>query len=395
MAHIEAVEVEPSLLVWARETAGLSIEEAAEKLDIASEKLIQCETGVARLSFNQLRKMAGVYKRSLGIFFLPNPPETPSPITDFRGLSNKNENSYSSELRFQIRHARYRRKLALELYNELEYEPQKFELTAHLDESPEIVGRRVREWLGVTLEEQKSWKGEYDSLNNWLLVLESKFVLAFQTKEVDRDEMLGACIFFDTLPIIIVNGKYHPNSKVFTLMHELAHLCLGASGVSAQSTIDSIETEGRHSTIEKFCNYVAGEVLLPSAFLKTYIEEKSYKSIDMSSLISIAGSFGVSREVALRKLAHINAVTYSIFQNLLGEVRKSYPNNSTKTVNKNARPDYHRLVIRDNGVLFTRLVCEAYENSRISASEFSDYLDVNMKHADKIIETIGKRNFRG
>lgn len=391
MTQIDAVEINPSLLVWARETAGLTIEDAAKKIGVSIEKLAGSELGNTQLSFNQLRKAATVYKRSLGLFFLPEPPETPNLITDFRGQRNVSEVSYSSELRFQIRHSRYRRKLALEMYEELGYELKSFDLKANLDESPEAVGQRIRDWLGVTIEEQRSWKGEYDSLNGWLLILESKSVLVFQTKDVDREEMLGACMYYQHLPIILLNGKFHPNSKVFTLMHELAHLCLGASGVSAQNSLDSAELEGQYANIERFCNFVAGEVLLPKSFLLEFVKSRGYRNIDDDALLEISRTFGVSREVALRRLSHTNMISYGIFQDFLLKIRDSYKSFFKGNENKNARPDFHRIVIRDNGFLFTRLVCDAYESSKIGAGEFSSYLDVSNKHTDKIIDAINKR----
>ena len=61
--------VNPAIMVWARETAGLTLEEAAKKLDFrnssrssAVEKLARIEQGQKAPSRPQLVKMAGQYR---------------------------------------------------------------------------------------------------------------------------------------------------------------------------------------------------------------------------------------------------------------------------------------------------------------------------------------------
>lgn len=73
--RIEAF-VKPELLVWARESAGYGLTDAARKIGVAPEKLGSWEKGTARLSIHQLQKAASVYKRPLAVFYLAEPPRT-------------------------------------------------------------------------------------------------------------------------------------------------------------------------------------------------------------------------------------------------------------------------------------------------------------------------------
>ena len=87
--------VEPDVLRWARETAGLSPEEAAHSLQVKDKRIQAWESGQKRPSMPQLRKMATVYKRLLSDFYLPSPPpENPLPH-DFRRLPSEGVFSYS------------------------------------------------------------------------------------------------------------------------------------------------------------------------------------------------------------------------------------------------------------------------------------------------------------
>ena len=65
--RIEAL-ANPKLLVWARKTSGLTLEAAADKMNITDDKLLKCEAGEIHLSLAELRKAAKVYKRPLAIF---------------------------------------------------------------------------------------------------------------------------------------------------------------------------------------------------------------------------------------------------------------------------------------------------------------------------------------
>jgi transcriptional regulator with XRE-family HTH domain len=73
--------VKPALLTWAREATSLSTEEAARKLGVKPERLVEWEAGTGRPTVAQLRKAAGLYRRPLAAFFLVEPPARPVPCT--------------------------------------------------------------------------------------------------------------------------------------------------------------------------------------------------------------------------------------------------------------------------------------------------------------------------
>jgi transcriptional regulator with XRE-family HTH domain len=77
----QVAQINPRILSWARETAGLSPEEAAEKLGLtstakatAAEKLRQLEGGLRPISQGMLQKASTTYRRPLVTFYLPQPP---------------------------------------------------------------------------------------------------------------------------------------------------------------------------------------------------------------------------------------------------------------------------------------------------------------------------------
>ena len=116
-ASVKAL-VKHELLVWARTSAHLTVEDAARKAQVKEEQLAAWELGEGQPSIPQLRKLGRVYKRPLAVFYLPEPPKTFDALRDFRRLPAEMAGKQSPELAFEIRRARARREIALDLYQE-------------------------------------------------------------------------------------------------------------------------------------------------------------------------------------------------------------------------------------------------------------------------------------
>lgn len=153
--------VKPALLRWTRETAGLAPDQAAKKIGVKPERLAEWEKGRLRPTVAQLRKAAHVYRRPLAVFFLATPPAQPAALHDFRRLPGGAPLRLSSELLFEMRRARRRRAVALDLLPELDRPIPEFPLRAALDHDAEDVATQARAWLHVGLEEQARWTNEY------------------------------------------------------------------------------------------------------------------------------------------------------------------------------------------------------------------------------------------
>ncbi|MHB2009574.1 MAG: helix-turn-helix domain-containing protein, partial [Acidobacteriaceae bacterium] len=84
-------QVNPSVLVWARESAGLDLKDAAHKIGLApsgdgssESKLLELERGDKLPSRAQLSKIAKTYRRPLLTFYMAAPPTKGDRGNDFR-----------------------------------------------------------------------------------------------------------------------------------------------------------------------------------------------------------------------------------------------------------------------------------------------------------------------
>ena len=83
--------VNHEILRWARETAGLTLEEATKKLDLneargvsAVDRLVALETGETEPTRPMIVKMAKQYRRPLLVFYMSAPPKKGNRGQDFR-----------------------------------------------------------------------------------------------------------------------------------------------------------------------------------------------------------------------------------------------------------------------------------------------------------------------
>jgi transcriptional regulator with XRE-family HTH domain len=62
------------LLSWARHDARLTLEDVAEQIAVPPATIADWETGKVSPTMRDLKRLARVYGRTTGIFFLPQPP---------------------------------------------------------------------------------------------------------------------------------------------------------------------------------------------------------------------------------------------------------------------------------------------------------------------------------
>ena len=83
------VSVEPAVLIWARESIGMSIDAVVKKIKgvtINTIKNWERKDSAVKPTFAQIEKLSKIYKRPLSAFLLPAPPEEPPFPKDFRTL---------------------------------------------------------------------------------------------------------------------------------------------------------------------------------------------------------------------------------------------------------------------------------------------------------------------
>ncbi len=369
--------VNPDLLVWARESINMDPEEAADRIGVKVERLLQWESGERRPTVNQARKMSEVYLRPLAAFYLPNRPgdlgfHVPH---DFRRLPQDAPRALSPELVAELRRVEYQRQAALDLVVPPPAGPAEFIGTVRVGEPIPAVAERVCRILDMPMSAREGWRSEYDAFNGWRSAIEDQGVLVMHLSGVEVAEVRGVALAERAFPVIAVNGKDSPTGRVFTLLHEFVHLLLGASAISNLRI--SRHPRSPEQKTEQFSNVVAGEVLAPRRdLLEHELVRDVSGAVDWSeeSLRRLAQHFHVSREVIVRRLLILGRTSEAFYR----RQRQKYAG-ERRSAERGFLP-MPRRIVRTTGAPFARLVIDAYHREAISSSDLAELLGARLKH---------------
>ena len=378
--------VKPDLIRWVRKDAGLSVADAAKKAGTSEAIVRQWEEGTLQPTIRQLRLLANAAKRPIAIFYLAEPPWKFTALRDFRRLPGAPLADQSSALRLAVRLACERRQVALGLAADLDDMPPPLPMRASLGEPIGEVARRIRDLLGVSIEDQRKWSGEYDALNNWRRAIQDLGILVFQARGVEVDEMRGFSVAEEPMPVIVLNTKDAPNGRVFTLFHEFCHLLLRKGGICDLRDRRSHRPED--STIEVFCNAVAAETLIPRReLIRSPLVRDHPRGVDWqeSELRTLAGAFSVSWEVVLRRLLDTGQISPNAYRDCREAMLAGY--RATRSAPTGfVTPDV--AAVTSLGQEFVKLVLVSYYQDRITSRDVSEYLGVRLKHMTRIEERV-------
>jgi Zn-dependent peptidase ImmA (M78 family)/DNA-binding XRE family transcriptional regulator len=373
----------PALLTWARESASLTQDAVAKKLDVKIDRIRAWEAGQERPSVTQLRNFAAATKRPLAVFYLSEPPHTFDALHDFRATTNDGPPPMTPELAFEIRKAYDRREWALELIGYLQITPPSFDVRVRLSDDPEIAASNIRAALGVRTEMQNQWRVDNEAFREWRTLLERIGILTFQATGLEVEEARGFSVSLKPLPAVVVNIKDAYRGRIFTLLHETTHIALNESGIC---DLDDNQRRNASAQIEAYCNRVAGAILFPRNDLLATNELRGHHSTDMTwsdaEIQSLSRKFGGSREALLVRLLTLGRTNEKFYYKKRDDYRIEYAKWRDQPKEGFAPP--HVVSLSSAGPLFTTLVIENFNREHITASDVSDYLRVRVKHLPEI-----------
>jgi Zn-dependent peptidase ImmA (M78 family) len=186
---------------------------------------------------------------------------------------------------------------------------------------PKQIASDITKTLGPEFSERKTPKRQDQFLNYLtekaedagILVMRSGIVGNNTHRSLEVYEFRGFAICDDIAPVIFINGNDAKAAQTFTLIHELAHLWIGQSGISDISLENQINNKKQNT--EKLCNTVAAEVLVPE---NKFSEKWKVTDSLEDNAFRLAEYFRVSNVVIARRafdLGLIERSEYSKYYN--------------------------------------------------------------------------------
>lgn len=312
MAHAHAL-INPAMLRWARSRVGLDVNEAAIAAGVKPEQYLRWEEGDAQPTFRQAQHLAGTLHAPFGYLFLPEAPAEHPTLPDLRTVGGVPTKRPSVNLMETVQHAMQRQAWFAEYLQEQGAEPLPFVGRFKTNSSVTRIAQDIRNVLGVDVEQgQRNWETYYRELIEaaervGVLVMRSGIVGNNTHRKLDVGEFRGFAISHPLAPVVFINSSDTPSARLFTLLHELAHIWLGSSGISNAAP-------GNTRREEVVSNGVAGEFLAPSVIFGELWAASSHDMV--TRVAELAQRFHVSRFVVIRRALDMGLVdqeTYSYF----------------------------------------------------------------------------------
>ena len=310
MNGMDRVDVQPELLRWARQRAGLGLDALAGRFA----KLPAWERGEIRPTLKQLERFAKATFTPVGYLFFHEPPVERVPIPDFRTVADTRLDRPSANLLDIVYLCQQRQDWYREFMRSTGGEPVNFVGSARPEHDISEVAARIRRCLRFDVAERRRIPTWTDALRRFIrqadalgvLLMVSGVVGSNTQRSLDPREFRGFALADPIAPLIFINGKDTKAAQMFTLAHELAHLWLGSSGVS---DAEAVEIGGEET--ERWCNRVAAELLVPLHLLQA---EYASGSPLRDELERLARCFKVSTLVILRRIHDAGLLTRQAFR---------------------------------------------------------------------------------
>ncbi len=358
-------EINVEIMQQCREQSGLALSDVKKKVS----KISEIEQGTHMPTFKQLDSLSQLYSVPRWVFISDQLPEKyrfDKAVPAFRQFVAKNADIFCNP---KVRNVTARverfRNLILEMLDDMGESIASFN-PPNLDEgvSPDSAAVLIRSWLGIG--------EERFNFSEWKKLLEDRGVFVFLTSKykgwsyIDKVNVRGLSIYHTTLPIIIINDSDAKKAQSFTLFHELGHL------LRKESAIDGW-TNHSHQ-VEKWCDQVAGNVLMPESPFKSAVGELE----GLDTVKNLAKTFKVSSYACLVRLRQLRLITQATYADYAGQLKDEYTKLQKKLKESKGGPARNRPmeVLNQYGHIYVNVLFQAYNNQEIGLHKLSKFFDL-------------------
>ncbi|WP_093805926.1 ImmA/IrrE family metallo-endopeptidase [Stappia sp. ES.058] len=335
----------------------MSLGELSKRLGIDIAVLRNEVEGKSEPKFGLIGKIAHELSLPKYAFFMSRPPHLNETLPDFR--SNQPESNLKSRQTVEaIQFAQGIQQTAIALADETVSDLPHFSKTTV--QAIDDYAESVRKYFGITVEDQRDASDAKQFYNICRRKIEEKGIYILHASFPSEDGS-GFCLAHEKHPIIVVNTKDQTRARrLFTLIHELAHVLMGKSGISDPFIAKN--------SIEKRCNRFAGAFLAPKAFIASLLKNiNPPRKPDVDDVASISRRLKLSQEASVLRLEQVGVFDKGSHLSWLATVksRGGNPDYSEKGGGSGGPPPQEKTKLAKYGFRFAEVFSPLLANGRI------------------------------
>jgi Zn-dependent peptidase ImmA (M78 family) len=392
--------INPTVLRWARERLNLTPRQVAEESKklakhhfaaLSEQELLAWERGTAEPELAHLETLSEIYACPVGWFFLEAPPDEKLPVS-FRGLAKPREKLGSLSQRTLRRF--------MELAQWTVETLRSSELPWRVAIGPEQVAPNVadadrlaaefRERLGWTAHVRQQFAGNpREAFKWWRRAIESLGVFCFEMP-LDPNETRGAALWLEGYPFILVNHRdaEAAQGRIFTLLHELAHLVSASEGV-----VCDFHGARREHNPEPFANRFAARILVtPEELLKRLHEvgEIRHRTDWPDAMLDkLRKPFSASRDVVAILLQELKLAPPDFYERKRQQWEQQWQSRTPRG-RGSGRPSLNEQKLQELGFSLARVLARSVETPSFSWLDTASVLGMKVEKTEAFLKWVAK-----
>ncbi len=385
-------KINPEILKWARKTAKISLEKSASAISktCKTDRIKEWESPDCKdfPTVRQVEKLARLYRRPVDVLYLPYIPKDFPPLKDFR---KSGDAGLSTALIFMMRELQEKQEWLSSFLSKKKEKKLDFVGKFNIKSSTDVVAKDIRKTLNIG-----AIPSTQKPLKYWIEKAEGKRIFIslssnYHTRlKLDSDLFKGFVIADKYAPFIFLNSDDWDHGQIFTLVHELAHIWIGVSGISGESEL-KINSPNNIHPVEKFCSEVAVKALLPEDELTVLLPKQNvltFKNINrLSKKLGVSNSSLLNRAFSIQLL---NKEKYDSFHREAESLWKEFLLKESQKKKSSGGPNYYIMQLRRSSKAFANIVMDFYKSGKVSGSDASRLLKVKEGNFQKFEKYIYK-----
>jgi Zn-dependent peptidase ImmA (M78 family) len=332
--------------------------------------------------------MAKVYRRPLLAFYLNVPPRKGDRGEDFRSLLERQTDA-EPLVDALVRDIRARQSMVRILLEDEEgSSPLRFVGSARMENGVGDVLASIQQTLNIDLATFRAQRSEEAAFSLLRTKVEAAgiFVLLIGNlgshhTALDVSAFRGFAIADSIAPFVVINDQDAKSAWSFTLLHELAHLWLGKTGVSGAFA------EGQ---LERFCNDVASNFLLPNNEIGIVGVGRATEQELAARLVSqFAAERLISRSMVAYRLFRADLLSEEVWRQLTEQFRAEWRlarlAQRERARDREGGPNYYTVRRHRLGSALLRFVARHVSDGSLTPTKASKVLGVKPRSVEPLL----------
>ena len=318
-----SVAVSNEILNWIMAHVQLEVlpQQIADNLD-------QWCRGVKTPTFHQIEKASQATGIPLGYFFLKTPPAEDSLLAQYRTIDSVELNRPSRNLTDVMHHMDLVQEWTREHLISEGASAVTFVGACAKRPTVESIANAMRTALRLApdwFKQSKSAEASFQTIRTTIsdagvFVMMSGIVENNTHRALDINEFRAFAMVDDYAPLVFINANDSVNGKLFSLLHEFAHICVGESDLFN----DRDSTGNAVKPVETLCNAAAAEILVPREFFVQAWKGLSPELDTDQRISALAKVFRCGSTVIARKALDHGLIDHSQYQQIARLAVKRY-----------------------------------------------------------------------